>query len=370
MLLPRQLFTLASVAHNACILSFGYFIPALSSVKAVVRKDPEAYHQWTTYWLILHLYLTIISPILHITLHPLFRLLVILWLSLPQYQGASVVYERLIVPWVDKYEERVDDAVDEAHRGVRRWIFARMGRLMWLLMGEGGNAVGGLMEGVIGLLTGSSESFRVNGTAAKAQTTEIFLKSSMSSESLLPRHSMREAISENSSMEEIVDAEYNNESLEIFVRDFIAILHQGLYVFANVDTVDATGDGDSNRKREKIRHSIFDGGFKLGIFSFHGHCSLEAIREGIFLVSPVVGGSQPTVGGEATGNVKAVEVPIGTVISLMASGSQGLLLECVYLPSDDAANSPAQNIRLEIVMSDESDRDILLSGLKKCLHWL
>lgn len=341
-----------------------------SQCSAVVRKDPEAYHQWTTYWLILHLYLTIISPILNITLHPLFQLLVILWLSLPQYQGASVVYEQLIVPWVDKYEERVDDAVDEAHRGVRRWFFARMGRLVWLLMGEGGNAVGGLMEGVIGLLTGNAQSFRVNDTAAKAQTTEISLQSSMSSGSLVPRHSMREAISENSSMEEIVDAEYNNESLEVFVRDFMTILHQGLYVFAKVDTVDATGDGDSNRKREKIWHSIFEGGFKLGIFSFHGRCSLEAIRDGIFLVSSVVGGSQPTVEGEETRNVEAVEVPICTVISLMASGSQGLLLECLYLPSDDTANSSAQTIRLEIVMSDESDRDILLSGLRKCLYWL
>ena len=122
-LLPQQFLILAS---NNIILLFGWLIPVLSSVKgeydicfvliitsdstyhclstfthygthnlllssqsAVVRKDAEAYHQWTTYWLILHLYLTILSPILHFTLHPIFQILAILWLSLPQYQGAG-----------------------------------------------------------------------------------------------------------------------------------------------------------------------------------------------------------------------------------------------------------------------------------------
>ena len=82
--LPQQLLALASTFHKASILLFGYFVPALSSVKgmriewlmhllclllclqpsnwthctltlllhllytAVVRKDSEAYQQWTT----------------------------------------------------------------------------------------------------------------------------------------------------------------------------------------------------------------------------------------------------------------------------------------------------------------------------------
>ncbi|KAL7471433.1 hypothetical protein ACHAXS_011721 [Conticribra weissflogii] len=370
MLLPRQLVALASSAQNACILGFGYFIPALSSVKAVVRKDTEAYHQWTTYWLILHLYITIISPILHITLHPLFQLLAILWLSLPRYQGASVVYDRVVVPWVEKYEEHVDDAVDEAHRGMRRWFFARMGRLIWLLMGEGSNAIGGLLEGVAGLVFGNSEILIVNENTTNTQMRDLTLQPSISTESLQPRHSMKEAISQSSSMEEIVDGDNNVRSREIFVREFLATLHQGLYVFANVNITDASGDVDSDRKREKIRHSIFDGGFKLGIFSFHGHYSSEAIRDGTFLVSPVVGGSQPTLGGESEVGSLIVKVPIGAVVSLMASGSQGLLLECVNKKTDYVTRDMAQDIRVEIVMSDESDRDILLDGLSKCLYWL
>ena len=112
----------------------------------MVRKDDEAYHQWTTYWLILHLYLTILSPVLHLTLHPVFQILAILWLSLPQYQGASLVYEKIVNPWVDQYETKVDDAVEEAHRGMRRWIFRRLGGVAWILIGEGGNLAEGLLS--------------------------------------------------------------------------------------------------------------------------------------------------------------------------------------------------------------------------------
>ena len=336
----------------------------------MVHKDSEAYHQWATYWLILHFYITIVSPFLHLTLHPLFQLLAILWLSLPRYQGASVVYDHLVVPWVDKYEEQVDDAVEEAHRGVRRWVFRRMGRVIWVMMGEGGSLLGGLLDGVSGIILGGTL-----GNEGGAEE-DINIQPSTSMESLPPRHSVKEALSQSSSYEELVNGEnytrnkqVSNEANDNFVQDFMVMLQQGLYVFANVDMTDASNDGigkNGDRKREKIRHGVFDGGFKLGVFSYSGQGSFGENENGAFVVSPSVGGDQFEEKEEES---CAVSLPIRSLKSLAASGSQGLILDCQNVKAKINGDLEIR-IQVEIVLSDESDRDILLSGLNRCLPWL
>jgi hypothetical protein len=138
------------------MIQCSHYIDSLSSStvsiikSAVVHKDSEAFFQWSTYWLILHLYSTVLSPILHFTLHPIFQILAIMWLSLPRFQGASVVYDRLVVPWVMKYENQVDEAIHGAHKGAQNWILSNMGKLMGFVIGEGGNLLELVLELVFG----------------------------------------------------------------------------------------------------------------------------------------------------------------------------------------------------------------------------
>ncbi|KAL7531587.1 hypothetical protein ACHAXR_008697 [Thalassiosira sp. AJA248-18] len=345
--MPSQIIALASNFHKLSILLFGYFIPALSSVKAVVRKDVEAYHQWVTYWLILHLYITIFSPILHLTLHPIFQILAILWLSLPQYQGASVVYERIVTPWVDQYESKVDDAVEEAHRGVRRWIWSRLGRVTWLLIGEGGTLADGIIRVCMGFLGGDALQ------SGKSEDLTIQPSNSTESFSLPPRHSVKEALSQSSSMEEVEEFGDSFYPTDEFVRDFVSMLQQGLYVFANVDSTDEVAGSDADAKKERPKH-IFEEGFKLGIFS------LES--SGAFLISPVAAGANELAVKGST----PVRLPLDNLKPLRVTGTQGLILECHGNTNVDKENF-ACNVRAEIVLSDESDRDILLTGLNACL---
>lgn len=323
-----QILLFASVFHKATILTFGYFIPALSSVKAVVRRDSEAYHQWSCYWLILHLYLYILSPLLHITLHPIFQILAILWLSLPQYQGALVVYERLVNPWVDQYESKVDDAVEEAHRGVKRWIWSRFGGFMWLLIGEGGSLAAGLINIVIASLGIGDSTLAANTTRKPANTTER----------LRPRHSVKESLNRFPSFEVGGDDKFDLTE----VVDFVAMLRQGLYVFAS--NITHNDDDETSGKRHG-----FKGGFKLGIFSY---------TEDAFLISPVAAGSHELDVGDSS----PVKLYIDSLLPPRPSGSQGLILECSSVTSGECGII----VRAEIVLSDEVDRDILMNGLRAC----
>ncbi len=322
----QQLLTLF---QTVSLLLFGYFIPALSSVKAVVHKDVEAYHQWSTYWLILHLYTTILSPILHLTLHPLFQLLAILWLSLPRYQGAAVVYDYVVIPLVNKYEGRVDDTIHVAHRGVRRWVVAKVKTILWAVMGEGGSLVDVLFRGVIGSFT--DDDFTVS---ERQNTNRSTSSSSLSSNP--PRHSVKEALRHSSSSFDDMSIDDDNSFDDNMVQDFMSMLMHGLYVFANVEKTDMNGEHD---------HSTFGGGFKLGVFSF------DKGRKW-FNITPA--------GGDEQQEQSIEKVYVSDLTRLAASGPQSIILECSTITGELI-------IKAEIVLSDRKDRDVLLSGLRQCL---
>ncbi|KAL3786543.1 hypothetical protein HJC23_006793 [Cyclotella cryptica] len=346
--ITARLLGLASLFHRLSMILFGYFIPALSSVKAVVHKDSEAFFQWSTYWLILHLYSTVLSPILHFTLHPIFQLIVILWLSLPRFQGASVLYERIVVPLVKKYENQVDDAINGAHRGIRLWILSNLGNVMNLAIGEGGN----LIETLIALLFGNGSSNEKDVPITQTQKQPVsdenkHGKSPDDSTNLTqPRHSVREALSQSSSLEDFVvvdgdgNVEHSMELMSEYLSDFKSMMRQGLFVFASVETIYTTTDDHSPESNPP--------NFRLGVFSY----SLKN-NAGAFLISPV--------GGDM--NLSAVVcLPLHGLIGPICSGSQGIILEH---NSNEGVSTKA-----EIVLSNQDDRDILYACLTKCLPWM
>ena len=319
----------------------------VNSRSAVVHKDSEAYHQWSTYWLILHLYLIILSPILNLTLHPIFQIIAILWLSLPQYQGALVVYDRIVNPWVDQYESSVDDAVDEAHRGVRKWIWSRLGEMTWILMGEGGNFAMGVLNFVLLAFYGQTTSTTTDNSSSRNST----IQHSISSGRLAPRHSVKKALSESSSSIEDFGSHSFDGGTDEFVNDFMSMLQQGLYVFANVDNKNEVTYIDAE---DEIEYNRYVNRFKLSTFSYTGD------DNGAFLLSQVPTGSHDI---DASAPIR---LPVGSLISLRSNGSRGLILECSVATSISAPES-TYTTRAEIVLSDESDREILLSGLNICL---
>lgn len=273
-----------------------------------------------------------------------------------------MVYEQIVVPWVDKYEDRVDDAVEDAHRGVKRWVLGNVGRVIWMVMGESGNLAGTIVEGllgnVLGIISRNDEEMLNTATNSTRRTfSQDVTTLESSGSSLPPRHSVKEALGQSSSFEELAigeDSKFDNNAsfgLESdFYNDFIAMLRQGLYVFANVQM--SAEDKTNDRGVVEKRQSIFEGGFKLGVFSYN---------KGVFVITPAGEHGEQQVGAS---NVK---LPILKIDPPSSNGSQGLVLECSNVHTEDNNMGGLVHIRVEIVLSDESDRDVLLNGLHKCL---
>lgn len=250
-----------------------------------------------------------------------------------------MVYDRIVNPWVDMYESQVDEGIGKAHSGVRRWMWKRFGGVVWMILSEGGSLTQGILSTIVGLLGGEKSG---------ENATDASIQPSNSTESLPPRHSIKEAMSQSSSIDEFDGVGKKHSSFdnptEEFIKEFMSMLEQGLYVFANIVTETATDEttdkGDMNVK--DISPHVFEGGFKLGIFSY----SKEG-KGAAFIISPV--------SDVDNANVAPVRLPLHQMKPLSATGSQGLVLE-------------SNHVRAEIVLSDESDRDILFSGLTACLH--
>jgi len=80
----------------------GFLIPAYFSMKALDSPQPQDDVQWLTYWVVFGFF-NFIESFIDIILHFLpmyytFKTLAIVWLMLPQTQGAKVVYTRLLRP--------------------------------------------------------------------------------------------------------------------------------------------------------------------------------------------------------------------------------------------------------------------------------
>ncbi len=80
----------------------GFFIPAYFSMRALETPQPQDDVQWLTYWVV-YGFFTFIESFVDIVLYwfPFyytFKTLAIVWLMLPQTQGAKLVYHKALRP--------------------------------------------------------------------------------------------------------------------------------------------------------------------------------------------------------------------------------------------------------------------------------
>ena len=130
---------LRPVAYN--LISCAY--PILASAKAVVQEDRECCSEWTTYWVVWSV-LSLFESCMEwwlvswLPLYAEIKLLFICWLVLPRYQGAAVLYERVIEPYFLEYEEQLDEHIHVAHDTAKRHIWS----FFVYLLTEGSKMVG------------------------------------------------------------------------------------------------------------------------------------------------------------------------------------------------------------------------------------
>ncbi|KAM0182783.1 hypothetical protein ACHAPF_001031 [Botrytis cinerea] len=84
-----------------------FLFPVFASYKALKTSDPALLTPWLMYWVVLAIAL--------IPFYAWFRLGFLLYLILPQTQGARVLYQTHVHPWLHNNELAIDDFIASSH---------------------------------------------------------------------------------------------------------------------------------------------------------------------------------------------------------------------------------------------------------------
>ena len=116
---------------------FGYACPALNSVKAVVSEDIDSIREYMTYWVVLAIFLGIANLLHTINFFkhysPEMKVIFVMWLTLPRFQGAYRIYTLILRCFYSKYEDEIDQKVHQISGKIRSKIWEKLKLICWVL---------------------------------------------------------------------------------------------------------------------------------------------------------------------------------------------------------------------------------------------
>ncbi|KAG6003686.1 ER membrane protein DP1/Yop1 [Claviceps maximensis] len=84
----------------------GFVIPGYYSLNALFTTDKEDDTQWLTYWVVFASF-TVIESFFNIVywfpFYFVFKFIFLLWLSLPAFRGAEIIFRSFMVPTLSRY---------------------------------------------------------------------------------------------------------------------------------------------------------------------------------------------------------------------------------------------------------------------------
>lgn len=107
---------LFGVLDNIITNAVGFFYPAWQSFKAIESPDKHDDRQWLTYWVV-YAFFTFVEIfgdflLFWVPCYYLIKVAFLLWLFLPQFKGASIIYAQIIRPLLLQYEGSIDDTLN------------------------------------------------------------------------------------------------------------------------------------------------------------------------------------------------------------------------------------------------------------------
>ncbi|KAK1832073.1 receptor expression-enhancing protein 2 [Podospora conica] len=100
-----------------------FLFPLFASYKALKTSDPSQLTPWLMYWVVLACALLVESwtewLLVWIPFYAYIRLLFLLYLVLPQTQGARIIYQTYVHPWLEDNESSIEDFIASAHERLR-----------------------------------------------------------------------------------------------------------------------------------------------------------------------------------------------------------------------------------------------------------
>ncbi|KAG0172308.1 ER membrane protein DP1/Yop1 [Apophysomyces sp. BC1034] len=97
--------------------TISWVYPAYASFKAIESPSPDDDKQWLTYWTVIG-FVQMVEYFSDILLfwfpfYYLFKTALVLWLALPQFRGAEIMYARFLRPFLLKAQTDIDQKTDE-----------------------------------------------------------------------------------------------------------------------------------------------------------------------------------------------------------------------------------------------------------------
>jgi len=248
-----------------------------------------------------------------------------------------VIYECVVMPLLARFEGQVDEEIERRRREVRD-------RTVRFMLNGGAALVAQLWDVISNAVTMNETDENgdlINGGEDDAPKN-----------GLDPQHSVRASLHsiQSSFSQDSIDANEGGSDMdgdgendqEAYIRHFLAMLERGLYVFAHIASacdddnamMDTDDNDDATNKTFRLRifsYSDDSNSFQLSMVDHHQN--------------------DPTA---------STTLPVLEIGKVEASGCQAITISL----SDGSASE------VEIVLSDEDDRNILLGGLKACIDHL
>lgn len=123
-------FVFRAVVYSVPIFQdlMGLLYPVLATTKAAIQEDGDACSGWLVYWAIysiVALFETCCEWVVSwLPLYPELKLAFVCWLVLPKFQGAALLYDRVLQQLFLEYEEQIDDQITSAQMEARKHVWS------------------------------------------------------------------------------------------------------------------------------------------------------------------------------------------------------------------------------------------------------
>lgn len=221
----------------------------MDSTKAIVSKDDEGIREYLTYWSVFGLFLYAEFLLNYFSVlrnwPPESKVLFILWLTLPQFQGAFRIYTYILKPNFEKYEQDIDEQINIISQKVRQKAHRHLKTILWQLFLAPND---GLLAGAISLST-SLAKLNVINTFLSQQDSDPFLSKSLSQEEFIEPQKRLETTSLRMQL----------------LRNFTGMLIEGIYADVKCSNGTNTLHSSTSSELKVCKVNLMKGGFHLQI---------------------------------------------------------------------------------------------------------
>ncbi|EME27149.1 HVA22 family protein [Galdieria sulphuraria] len=120
---------------------FGYFYPIYCTLTALKNNEDEKTKEWARNWLVLSCFFLserLVEPLLQVLpLYAEVKLVLILWLTIPQFRGAEIVYKEYLLPFFSMHENSLDRLVSDIRIGFIKVIHFTTSQVLKFLKNQG-----------------------------------------------------------------------------------------------------------------------------------------------------------------------------------------------------------------------------------------